>query len=217
VVGRDTERDPRVPDLSLRPHEPLRHGRLGDEEGARDLRRRQPADLAQRERDAEVDRERRVAAREHEFQPVVGDRRHPVLLVDRAQLLQPAQQLRLAGERPLTPDAVDRAVAGGRDDPRARAGREPVPRPALHRSREGVLHRVLGEGEIAEDAGEDCDGARPFLAVDAIDRGADHSTSGRISTEPLSTSGTFDAKAIASSRSPASTRKYPPIDSFVSA
>ena len=41
VVGRDAERDPRRPDLALRTDEALRHRRLGDEEGAGDLGRRQ--------------------------------------------------------------------------------------------------------------------------------------------------------------------------------
>src|SRR2546429_629225 len=37
MVGRDAEGDPGVADLPLRAHEPLRHRRLRDEEGAGDL------------------------------------------------------------------------------------------------------------------------------------------------------------------------------------
>ena len=45
----------------------------------------------------------------------------------------------------------------------------PVARPALEGRRECVLHRVLGELEVAEDAREDADGASPFLAEDTLD------------------------------------------------
>ncbi len=40
-----------------------------------------------------------------------------------------------------------------------------VPRPALGRADEGVLDRVLGEVEVTEDAAEDRDRARAFVAV----------------------------------------------------
>ena len=51
-----------------------RERRRRHEEGARDLFRRQAADLAQRHRDLRVRPERRVAAGEHEAQPVVRQR-----------------------------------------------------------------------------------------------------------------------------------------------
>ena len=75
VRGRHAERDPGGPDLALRAHEPLRHRRLGDEEGARDLVGRQAAERPQRERDLRVERERRVAAGEEQLEPLVRDRR----------------------------------------------------------------------------------------------------------------------------------------------
>ena len=161
-VGRHAERDPGRADLALRPHEPLRHRRLRDEEGRGDLRCREAADLAQRERDLHVERERRVAAGEDEREPLVGDRAHLVGL--RGQRLEAGEQRRLVGEDALTPDPVDRAVAGGRDDPGPGVVRDARPRPALERSRERVLHRVLGALEVAEDAGQDRDAARPLLA-----------------------------------------------------
>ena len=119
VVGRDAERDARVADLLLCAHEPLRHRRLGDEERVRDLGRRQAGDLAQRQRDPRLGRERGMAAGEDEREPVVGDRAHVVLLGRKG--LEPRQQLGLAGERLLAAQPVDRTVARGRDDPRARA------------------------------------------------------------------------------------------------
>ena len=127
--------------------------------------------------------ERRVAAGEDEREPVVGDRAHVVLLG--GQRLEPGEQLGLARERPLAPEPVDRAVARGRDDPGARVARHAVARPALERDREGVLHRVLGELEVAEDAGEDGDCTAPLLADrPASIVGGQCSISGRISTEP---------------------------------
>ena len=81
MVGRDPERDAGRPDLPFCTHESLRHRRLGDEKGPRDLGRRQAADLAQRQRDLRIDCERWVTACEDECQPVVGDRAHIVVLV----------------------------------------------------------------------------------------------------------------------------------------
>ena len=154
-------------DPPLRADEPLRHRRLGDEERVRDLARREPADLAQGQRDPALGSERRVAAREDEREAIVGDRAHVVLL--RGQLLQSADELGLALEDLLAADAVDRAVACGRDDPRARGTRHALARPPLECGRERVLHGVLGELEVAEDAREDRDGMAPLLPEDPLD------------------------------------------------
>jgi hypothetical protein len=109
-----------------------------------------------------------MAAREDQAEPFVGNPVHVVLLVRRR--LQPGEQLALARQRLLAPQPVDRAVARRRDDPRARIGRDAVTRPALERCREGLLNRVLGEVEVAEDAGQDGDRAAPLVAVDPSDR-----------------------------------------------
>ena len=53
---------------------------------------------------------------------------------------------------------VERLVAGDRRDPRARAIRDTVDRPAFQRDHEGVLHRLLGRVEAAEEAGEGGEG-----------------------------------------------------------
>ncbi len=111
-VGRHPERDPGRPDLALGAHEPLRHRLLRDEERGRDLRRRQPADDAQGERDLHVGGERRVAAREHEREPLVRQGAH--LVGVHGQRLEPGEHGRLVGENALTTDPVDGAVAGGR-------------------------------------------------------------------------------------------------------
>ena len=65
----------------------------------------------------------------------------------------------------------------------------PVARPALECRRERVLHGVLGELEVAEDAREDRDGTRPLLSEDALDVRAAcrrYCRIGRISIEPVS-------------------------------
>jgi hypothetical protein len=57
---------------SLCSNDPLRDRRFGNEEGARDLRGRQPAKEAQRERDAALHREHRVASDEDQTEHVVA-------------------------------------------------------------------------------------------------------------------------------------------------
>ena len=150
VVGRHAERDARLAEPPLRADEPLRERRLRDEERARDLRRREPGDLAQRQRDARVDRERGMAAREQEREALVGDRAHVGVLVV-GHVLETGEELRLACERLLATDPVDCAVPGGRDDPgarasegrrraataRARSRRRPAPRPRRARGHRG--------------------------------------------------------------------------------
>ena len=135
--------DPGVGDLALRAHQPLRHRGLGDEERARDLRHRQAAERAQRQRHPRLGGERRVAAGEHQAQAVVG---HVVgwLLGQRLE----REELLLA--HALAAQAVDRAVAGGGGDPGAGVAREAVGGPALERDDPCLLHGLLGEVEVAE-------------------------------------------------------------------
>jgi hypothetical protein len=106
-----------------------------------------------------------MAARKDQLEALVGNR--GVLVV--GELLCTCEQLRLACERLLAPDPVDRAVARRRDDPRARVRGRAVARPPLERDRERVLHRVLGEIEIAEDAAENCDAASTLVTEGAGD------------------------------------------------
>ena len=81
VVGRHPERDAGGGDLALGPHEALGHRRLRDEERAGDLAGVEAAQRPQRERDLGLGRERRMAAREDQLEPLVGKRRlvHRVL------------------------------------------------------------------------------------------------------------------------------------------
>jgi hypothetical protein len=88
----------------------------------------------------------------------------------------------------------------------------------VHRLRERLLHRVLGEIEIAQDPDQGRD--RPTLLVpeQAVDDGggrgpyddgwpsSSKSMIGRISTEPSGPTGIFALASIASSRLGQSTR-----------
>jgi len=70
--------------------------------------------------------------------------------------------------RRLPAQPVDRAVAGGGDDPGAGIRRDTVARPALRGDRERLLDGVLGEVEVAERADQDRDRAPELLPVDVV-------------------------------------------------
>jgi hypothetical protein len=106
-------------------------------------------------------------------------------------LFQLREQLPLPGESLLAANAVDGPVAGRRDDPGARVAWPAFTRPALERGRERVLHRILGELEVAaEGAGENRDRTPPLLAKGGLDfllyagTSASRMTTGRTSTFP---------------------------------
>ena len=185
VVRRHAERDPRGADLPLGAHEALRHRRLGHEEGPGHLRRGQPADRLERQRDLRVDGERRVAAREDQCEPFVGQGLH-VLLLGR---LRAREQLGLVLERPGAADPVDRGVAGNGLDPGPGLSRDPGSRPPLERLGERVLYRVLGELEVAEDADQGREDTPSLVPEDALElvypaTSADCITTGRTSITP---------------------------------
>ena len=123
----------------------------------------------------------------------------------RGQLGQPHLQ------RPLAADPVDGRVAGGGHDPAGRVAGHAVAPPAVERRRVGVRHRVLGQTEIAEDAGQIRHRAAELLAVQRGESGLglgqlSNTLTGRTSIEPLRADGTRRAASIASSSDPASIR-----------
>ncbi len=65
---------------------------------------------------------------------------------------------------------VDRLEAAGRDEPRARIVGHAVARPLLDGRRKGVVHRLFGAIEIAEQADERREHAPRVGAVDGIHR-----------------------------------------------
>ena len=131
-LGRLAKADAGDAQPPLRAHQPLRHDGLRDEEGARDLGRREAAGQPQRERDLRLGRERRVAAGEDQLEAVVGQ---AVVGEVRGGLRRPAARAAAAS----TP-ASGRAGAGRA--PRCRPSRSPRrparrgrPRPASGRRR----------------------------------------------------------------------------------
>jgi hypothetical protein len=169
VRRRDPVGDARVADLALRPGQALGHGRLGDQESARDLRGGQAAERAQRERDPCVERERGVAAGEDQPEPVVHD---PALV--RGSGGEPA--FVLVGEHGGLPQLrgldlsaaqhVERAVARGRGEPGGRIARDPGGRPVLEGLRERVLHALLGQVPVAGQPDQPGHEAAPLLGED---------------------------------------------------
>ena len=131
----------------------------GNEEGARDLDSREPAQRAQRERDLRLGGERRMAAREQQLEPLVGKCRlvHAVLRCLRA----PPAGAVFAARRAIAANAVDGPVARRGHEPGARAGGDSVARPALRGDRERLLRGFLGEVEIAEEADQGSEDASP--------------------------------------------------------
>jgi hypothetical protein len=182
----------------------LAHRRLWHEERAGDLGRRQAADRAQRQCDLGLRSERRVAAGEDQAESFVG---HGLVTGFLAlQLCEALEQLRLARERAFPADAIDRAVARGRDQPGARILRRSVARPALECGRDRVLKGVLCELEVAEDADQGCENAAPLLAEDGFDRNQCSTTGLTSIVPPVRAAGILAATSIASSRFSASIR-----------
>jgi hypothetical protein len=185
----------------LAPHQPLGHGRLGNEEGAGDVGGGQAAERAEGERDLRVGGERGVTAGEQELEALVrkGGLVHGVL-----HRLGHLEQAGLRGQRAIAADPVDGAVARGRRQPRARVGGRSVARPALRGDREGLLRGLLGEVEVAEEADEGSEDAAPLVAEGPLEDRY-HSAMGRTSiAPPMLAAGIRAASSIAASRSSAS-------------
>ena len=159
---RDPVRDTGVADLPLRPDEPLRHRGLRDQERSRDLRRTQPAQCPQRQRDPRLQRQGGVAAGEHEPQPVV---RHVAGVVG----LEPRQPpLQLGGADSFRGAASRGPCCGQSWSARHRAC--PVRRPAASaRSAAGerLLRALLGQLPVTGQADQRGDDPTPLGPVDS--------------------------------------------------
>ena len=150
-------------------------GRLRHEEGARDLVGGQAAEQAQRERDARLGRQHRMAGGEHEAQQVVAD-----VVVERGVEVgpRPPARLRARGRAPracaraslFAAQPVDRAVLGGGHEPGARVVRDARLRPLLERGDERVLRQLLGQADVAHDAREAGDQPGRLDPPDRVDR-----------------------------------------------
>jgi hypothetical protein len=110
-----------------------------------------------------------MAAREDQAQPVVGD---PVVVrflrLGRRHLEPLRQHAERRVEAGAATQAVDRLEPARRDQPGARLVRHAVARPAFQRGRERVVHRLLGEVEVAEQADQGGEDAARVGAVEGV-------------------------------------------------
>ena len=158
----------RVANLCLGAHDTLRERRRTAQERLRDLFRRESTDLPKRQRDLRIGRERRMAAREDETQPIVFD----AFIVRRSGFVDDVlDMLRVVLDRieaRAAADGVDGLEAARRDEPRAWIVRDPVARPLLERGAKCVVQRLLGDVEIAEQTDQRCEDAARFGAIDGL-------------------------------------------------
>jgi hypothetical protein len=174
-AARHLERHVGVGERLLGAHDALRHGRLSDQEGTRDLVGGEAAEQAQGEGHARLRGEHRMAGDEHQAQEIVADR-----IVDRRlELFDDAVLLgvEIAGDLLMlhlealgAAEVVDRAVLGGRHQPGARVVRDTRHRPLLEGDQQSVLRQLLGEADVAHDARQTGDQTRRFDAPDGVDR-----------------------------------------------
>ena len=213
-------------DLALRAADALADRRLGQQEHAGDLGRRQPADRAQGEGDLRLARERRVTAREQQPQaivtvsrhgarrgqaePDVGRRGHADRAV-RGPLVEQAHGgffARSAGA--LAPQPVDRLATGNRGQPGTRPVGNAVAPPRFGGGERGVLQGVLGDVDVArepDEGGQHLATLHPDQLGQRVDQPAPvKSITGRTSTRPSQAPGICAAQCSASSRSLQSSR-----------
>ncbi len=110
----------------------------------------QAAHLAQGERHPVHHGQRRVAAGEEQAQHVVLDR-HGIEGIEperQGLILQGGLLTGVAAGHLVPPDLVDVAPLADADQPGDRVLGHALPGPLLHRSGEGLLHRLLGEVEV---------------------------------------------------------------------
>jgi len=151
VIVRHAERHARRLDGLFRPADALRHRRVGHEERARDLGRREPAHGAQRQRDGRRGRERRMTAHEEQQQRVVRMRLHGQIRRRRERLLDPPladDDVLATASREFTPEIIGHPPHRDLEEPAARVGRDPLLRPLRGRRDERFLNRVLRGREV---------------------------------------------------------------------
>ena len=155
VATRDLKRHARLAERALRAHDALRDRPLGDEKRPRDLRRRQAAQQTQRQRDARLPGQHRMARHEDQTQDIVLNVLDPRDQVGLIELLEDFQlapdQLTLALERDLPAQCIDAPALGGGHQPCARPVRDARLRPLLERGDERVLGQILGHRHVAHD------------------------------------------------------------------
>ncbi len=166
----------RLGERPFRAHDPLRDRRHRNEECARDLVRRQPAEETQGERGTCLGGEDRMAGDEHEAKQIVADgivdrivELVHIRLLPRFELT--AELLMLAIEQSSAPNVIDRAMVRRGHEPGARIVGSSRLRPLLERGDERVLRELLSHADVADDAGEPGDDPRRLDPPDCFDCG----------------------------------------------
>ncbi|KZM76648.1 hypothetical protein A0J59_20105 [Cellulosimicrobium sp. I38E] len=179
----------------LRARDALGHGRLGDAERTGDLRRREPTDGPQRQRDGARGRQVGVAAEEEEGERVVdvtrsrarvdlsrhlvgrdrrprgpGRAREPGRGEPRRRRVAPRRRLLPTAPRDVGPDRVHEPAFRDAHEPGPRVVGDPVRRPAGRGREQRLLERVLGVGEVAATPDEEAEDARPEVPQQVLDR-----------------------------------------------
>src|SRR5262249_39559241 len=122
-------------DLPLGPDQPLRHGRLGDQERGRDLGRGQPAHRAQRQPHPGRRVQRGGAAGEDQRKLVVGARRPPASRVRRGATRSPPPPAPRSPSPPPPPPPRPRSSPLCRPAPTTQPRGLPGGPPAGHRAK----------------------------------------------------------------------------------
>ena len=156
----------RISDLALGAHQPLGHGWRGHQKRRRDLGRRQAAERVQSKGDLLLLRQGRVAAREDQLEPLVGDVVGFTFCLVGAAGGQVRVFQRHGGAAAAQP--VDCFAAGGGGEPRARPLRHARARPVLHRRQKRILQRFFGQLNIAQPADQHGKQLAMLLAVHAL-------------------------------------------------
>ena len=171
-AARHFVRHARLGQRALGAHDALRDGRLRHQEGARDLLGGEPADQPQRQRDARLGREHRMAGGEDQPQQIVADvvveRRVEIGRVRIVHLA--ADLLVLALDQLGAAVLVERAVLRGRHQPGGGIVGNASFRPALERGDQRILRQLFGDADVARDARNAGDDLRLLDAPDRLDR-----------------------------------------------
>ncbi len=168
------ERDARLGERSLRADDPLRDGRLGNEERASDLVGRQPAEQPERERDARLDRQDWMPGGEDEAQEIVA---HVVvdggIEVERGALFRRVELVAQLFVFALEPSlAAKRLMAwffATLINHRARPVRRARTRPLLESRDERVLCQLFGGTHVADDSRQPGDELGCLEPIDCAD------------------------------------------------
>jgi hypothetical protein len=120
---------------------------------ARNLLSRQATDLTQRQRDAGIRRQSGMAAGEDQPQPVVLD---ALIVPSRGCTRVGVESLGECRQRDVEPgtpaQGVDGFEAASRNEPGPRISRHTILSPLLQGCPKGIVQRILGEVEVAEQA-----------------------------------------------------------------